>query len=146
MNLIIQPATETDSHPIKKLLDDNDLPTSDLDQSNVHLFIGLIDSKMAGVIGIEKRNNVGLLRSLAVEDSFKGQGVGRELTLKLIDLCTSDNIEKLFLLTMTAKKYFEKFGFVEIDRVEVPDEIKQTREFKDICPASSVVMYKELKS
>ena len=146
MNLIIQSATENDIDTIKKLLDDNNLPTTDIHQDNIQLFTGLIDNKIVGVIGLEKYKNVGLLRSLAVNDLYKNQRVGTRLTRQIFDLCASDNIDKLYLLTTTAEKYFDKFGFVKIDRIEAPDAIKQTREFKDICPISAVVMYKKLNN
>ena len=144
MYLIIQQATEKDLDAIKKLLDDNNLPTTDIHQDNIQLFIGLIDDKIMSVIGLEKYKNVGLLRSLAVTDLFKNQQVGSRLIRHIVDLCASEHIDKIYLLTTTADKYFVKFGFTKIERMEAPDILKQTREFKDICPVSAVLMYKSL--
>lgn len=144
MNLIIQQATEREFDAIKKLLDDNNLPTTDIYQDNIQLFIGLIDDKIMSVIGLEKYKNVGLLRSLAVTDLFKNQQVGSRLIRHIVDLCASEHIDKIYLLTTTAEKYFVKFGFTKIERMEAPDILKQTREFKDICPVSAVLMYKSL--
>jgi amino-acid N-acetyltransferase len=93
---------------------------------------------------LEKYNNVGLLRSLAVTDLFKNRQVGTRLIRHIFDLCASEHIDKIYLLTTTAEKYFIKFGFLKIDRSEAPDILKQTREFKDICPVSAVLMYKNL--
>ena len=144
MNLIIQQATERDLDAIRKLLDDNNLPTTDIHQDNVQLFIGLIDNKILSVIGLEKYKDIGLLRSLAVNDLFKNQQVGTRLIRHIFDLCVSEHIDKIYLLTTTAEKYFVKFGFTKIERMEAPDILKQTREFKDICPVSAVLMYKNL--
>jgi amino-acid N-acetyltransferase len=144
MNLIIKQATEREFDAIKKLLDDNNLPTTDIYQDNIQLFIGLIDDKIMSVIGLEKYKNVGLLRSLAVTDLFKNQQVGSRLIRHIVDLCASEHIDKIYLLTTTAEKYFVKFGFTKIERMEAPDILKQTREFKDICPVSAVLMYKSL--
>lgn len=144
MNLSIQPAEKPDLDMIKKLLDDNKLPTTDIYQDNVHFFVGCTDNGMIGVIGFEKYKNVGLLRSLAVKDPYKDQQIGTQLIKFLFNWCVSEQIDTLFLLTTSAEKYFTRFGFVDIDRHEVPDAIKQTREFKDICPVSAVVMYKKL--
>ena len=144
MNLIIKQATEREFDAIKKLLDDNNLPTTDIYQDNIQLFIGLIDDKIMSVIGLEKYKNVGLLRSLAVTDLFKNQQVGSRLIRHIVDLCASEHIDKIYLLTTTADKYFVKFGFTKIERIEAPDILKQTREFKDICPVSAVLMYKSL--
>jgi amino-acid N-acetyltransferase len=144
MNLIIKQATEREFDAIKKLLDDNNLPTTDIHQDNIQFFIGLIDDKIMSVIGLEKVKNIGLLRSLAVTDLFKNQQVGSRLIRQIFDLCASEHIDKLYLLTTTAEKYFVKFGFTKIERMEAPDILKQTREFKDICPVSAVLMYKKL--
>ena len=144
MNLKIQQATERDLDAIKKLLEDNNLPTTDIHQDNIQFFIGLMDDKIMSVIGLEKYNNVGLLRSLAVTDLFKNLQVGSRLIRQIFELCASEHIDKLYLLTTTAEKYFVKFGFLKIDRIEAPDILKQTREFKDICPLSAVLMYKNL--
>ena len=144
MDLIIQQATEKDLDVIKKLLDDNNLPTTDIHQDNIQFFIGFIDDKIMSVIGLEKYNNVGLLRSLAVNDLFKNQQVGTRLIRHIFDLCASEHIDKIYLLTTTAEKYFVKFGFTKIERIEAHDILKQTREFKDICPVSAVLMCKKL--
>ena len=144
MNLIIQQATDKDLEAIKKLLDDNNLPTTDIHQDNIQLFIGLMDDKIMSVIGLEKYENVALLRSFAVSDLFRNQQVGTRLIRQIFDLCASEHIDNLFLLTTTAEKYFLKFGFLKTERIEAPDILKQTREFKDICPASAVLMYKKL--
>ena len=60
----------------------------------------------------------------------------------MFDFCSSEKIEQLYLLTTTAEKYFYKFGFQAIDRVDVPKEILQTKEFKDICPLYAITMYR----
>ena len=46
----------------------------------------------------------------------------------------------LFLLTTTAERYFPSFGFHEVARDAVPDDIKATAEFREACPASATVM------
>ena len=144
MNLIIKQATDREFDIIKKLLDDNNLPTTDIYQDNIQFFIGLINDKIMSVIGLEKYKDSGLLRSLAVNDLFKNQQVGTRLIQHLFNLCVSEHIDKIYLLTTTAENYFVKFGFLKIDRIEAPDILKQTREFKDICPLSAVLMYKNL--
>ncbi len=144
MNLIIKSAKQEDLESIIKLLSDNNLPMIDIKQDNIQLFIGLLNNKIISSIGLENYKSIGLLRSLAVKDSFKGQQIGAKLVWQMIDFCKIEKVSKLYLLTTTAEKYFDKFGFIKIDRLEVPDIIKQTREFKDICPVSAVVMYKNM--
>ena len=84
------------------------------------------------------------MRSLAVKDTFKNQKIGERLVKHLLNFSSAEKIEELYLLTTTAEKYFEKFGFQKADRFKIHETIKQTREFKDICPVSAVVMYKKI--
>jgi len=146
MNLIIQPAKKSDLKEITKLLLDNQLPTTDITENTVQLFVGLINNEIIGVIGLEKYKPFGLLRSLAVSDEYKNHKIGEKLIKYLFDFCFSDKIEELYLLTTTAEKYFSKFGFQKIEREKVPEVIKQTKEFKDICPVSAVVMHKKFSN
>lgn len=60
----------------------------------------------------------------------------------MFDYCTYEKTEQLYLLTTTAEKYFYKFGFQAINRVDVPEVISQTKKFQDICPLSAVAMHK----
>lgn len=144
MDLIIKPANKENLNAIFKLLLDNKLPTVDLKEDYVDLFVGLINDNVVASIGLERYNGIGLLRSLAVSDEFKNQKIGDKLMIQLFNLCNTDKIDELYLLTTTAEKYFEKYGFCKIDRNNTPDTIRQTHEFKDICPVSAVVMCKKL--
>lgn len=144
MILKIQPATENDLKEIKSLLTVNQLPTEDINEKSVQLFISIFNNELIGTIGIEKYNQIGLLRSLAVKDEYRNQKVGEKLVNFLFDYCKGEQIRELYLLTTTAEKYFERIGFQKIDRNNVPEIIMQTREFKDICPVSAVVMHKKL--
>lgn len=49
-------------------------------------------------------------------------------------------MKELYLLTITAKKFFKKVGFDEIKRTLVPSVIQNTTEFKDLCPSSATCM------
>lgn len=56
----------------------------------------------------------------------------------------SRNVRRLFLLTTTADQFFARHGYSQIAREEVPNSIRSTREFAEICPASSILMVKSL--
>ena len=144
MNLIIQHTKNSDLKEITNLLLDNQLPTADITEDSIQLFVGLIKNEIVGTIGLETYKPIGLLRSLAVKDVYKNHKMGEKLVKHLFDFCISNDMEDLYLLTTTAEKYFSKFGFQKIDRRKVPEVIMQTKEFKDICPVSAVVMHKRL--
>ncbi len=126
------------------LLEDNNLPSSDIKDLNLESFFGLyIDDTLEGIVGLEVYGELSLLRSLAV-NSKKSSGIGSILLEHIDSFSKSKNINTLYLLTTTADKYFLKKGFIIIDKKEAPKIIQNTKEFNSICPDSSIFMKKEL--
>lgn len=142
--MIIERSVKSDLESIKTLLLDNNLPIDDLDDEGIQLFVARIGNSIVGVIGLEKYGPIGLMRSLVVRDLNKNQKIGEKLIHHLLKISHRVEIQELYLLTTTAEKYFEKFDFKRIVRELVPDSIKNTKEFADICPESAVIMKKEL--
>jgi amino-acid N-acetyltransferase len=53
-------------------------------------------------------------------------------------------IRRLVLLTETAASFFERLGYAVIDRQSVGAAVKESAEFRSLCPASAVCMTKSL--
>lgn len=98
----------------------------------------------AGVAGIEKHGRYGLLRSVAVAPGARGKGVAQRLVRDRLEWAASEGLVAVYLLTTTAEAYFVKLGFERVAREDVPAEIRASREFASMCPASSVVMRREV--
>lgn len=143
MEIIIRKAAENEYRAIIHLLASNALPTADIYEKNITLFVGLIDNEIVATIGIELYGNEALLRSLCVKEGFKNLQLGQKMLSYLLSFCATEKIETLYLLTTTAERYFVRYGFEKIMRDETPKSIQNTREFQDICPASAIIM--ELK-
>jgi amino-acid N-acetyltransferase len=62
------------------------------------------------------------IRSLAVQPEYEGRGIGRALAKSVISEAESFKTRKIFTLTYEPG-FFEKFGFKEIDRAELPLKI-----------------------
>lgn len=140
MEMTLRKATENEYRAIIHLLASNQLPTADIYEKNITLFVGLVESEIVATIGIETYGNEALLRSLCVKEIFKNQKLGEKMLSYLLNFCETENIRTLYLLTTTAEHYFERYGFEKITRNETPPTIQQTREFQDICPSSAVIM------
>ncbi|MFK5856434.1 MAG: arsenic resistance N-acetyltransferase ArsN2 [Bacteroidota bacterium] len=140
----IEPLIKSDIEKVKTLLVENNLPVNDIDKIAVQLFVVKAKNKIIGVIGIENYSTIGLLRSLAVSDNYKNLKIGAELVDYIIGYCSTNKMQELYLLTTTAEKYFVKFGFNIMERENIPDLIKKTSQFADICPASAIIMKKHL--
>jgi amino-acid N-acetyltransferase len=126
------------------LLQSEKLPVSDLPDSLDNFLVMLNNEEVIGIAGVEFYGNYGLLRSLAVKQTHRGAGIAGELMSRIAHLSISKGLTHLYLLTETAPEYFEKKGFVKIDRGDAPAEIRQSSEFSHVCPASAIVMIKKL--
>lgn len=127
------------------LLESTGLPSSDLtDEMIEHFFFVGPPSAPRGLVGVEMFGEHALLRSLVVASSERSNGVGSALLDHAESYARSKSVRRLFLLTTTAEAFFARHGFVPMAREVVPHSIRSTREFAEICPASSILMVKSL--
>lgn len=128
-----------------RLLESTGLPSSDLtDEMLEHFFFVGSPSAPRALVGLEIISEHALLRSLVVAPSERSNGMGSALLDHAESYARSRSVRRLFLLTTTAEKFFARLGYARIAREEVPDAIRSTREFAEICPASSILMVKTL--
>lgn len=133
-------AQESDLEAITQLLKINNLPHSDLRESQVDFIVATDMDRIIGCIGVEKYGHEGLLRSFAVEPGQQNKGIGRQLYKQLLAHAANNQITRLHLLTNTAKDYFSKVGFGLANRQDAPENISKSREFAGLCPVSSTYM------
>lgn len=135
-------ANEVHRPEIVRLLAAENLPTEDLPTPLDHFLIAMIKEKVAGVIGLEKHEEYGLLRSMVVDKSFRNQQIAQELVKALEDYALKQGIKELYLLTLTAADYFVKKGYEYISRNDSPKILQSTSEFTHSCPATAQMMKK----
>ena len=133
-------ATEADLTGIEHLLNASDLPTAGIAEALCGFLVAEANGQIVGVVGMEYCGAFGLLRSTAVAPEWRGRGLARQLVTRIIADAESRGIRALYLLTTTAETYFPSFGFQTTTRDTVPNEIRETGEFKGACPASATVM------
>ena len=128
-----------------RLLEASDLPTSDLTDAHMpdFFYVGSPGAPV-GLVGVELRGENALLRSLAVASEHRGSGIGGALVETAESHARARGAEALFLLTTTAERFFKSRGYVPADRATAPQAIRTSREFADLCPASSAFLVKQL--
>jgi amino-acid N-acetyltransferase len=121
------------------------LPTADLTDAHMKDFFycGPAASPV-GLVGIEICGDCALLRSLAVAAASRSSGLGRALVIHAEEHARASGASSLYLLTTTAETFFQRLGYVAAPRETAPPGVRQSREFADICPASSAFMVKHL--
>jgi len=61
------------------------------------------------------------IRSLIVEKTFRGTGIGGKIVKKLLEEAKSLKLKDIFTLTYE-KEFFEKLGFCEIPKESLPEQ------------------------
>lgn len=97
-----------------------------------------------GVGGVEVHGSVGLLRSMVVRESMRGNGYGGAICEGLEVEARAAGVECLYLLTTTAVGFFEERGYERVDREQAPGVIRETTEFVALCPSSAACLRKSL--
>jgi len=64
---------------------------------------------------------LGEIRSLGVDKEFQGRGIGKLLVNELLNEAKSYGLKEVLVLTYK-KDFFEKLGFIEIDKEAIPDK------------------------
>lgn len=112
---------------VKLLLREYKLPYEDIDEHFTHFILARKEEKIVGAIGLEIYGNIGLLRSFVVDKALRNKKIGDTLILSLFNYSFEQGIKTLYLLTITAEKYFLKYEFQVENKDNLPKLIKQTK-------------------
>jgi len=141
---VIAPATQRDLPGVRALLEQLQLPLAGVDQHLSTMLVAREGERIVGSAALELYADGALLRSVAVEPRVQGRRLGHQLTEAALRLAASRGVQTVFLLTTTAERFFPRFGFEPIARDDVPQSVRESVEFTSACPASAVVMRKQL--
>jgi amino-acid N-acetyltransferase len=137
---MIRRAVSADLGRIETLLGDAHLP---LDGARAAFDVGFVaedGQTIVGAVALEMYPDTALLRSLVVDRTAQGHGVGGRLVQAAIDEAQRRGVDAIYLLTTTADHFFPRFGFVAVDRSSMPASIQGSIEFQSACPASAIAM------
>src|SRR5688500_18290631 len=114
----ILPASSDDLRDILDLLSELQLPHAGVAENVGGFLVARNEqSRLVGIIGLERYGNTALLRSAAVAPEYQKSGLGSRLTEDLLARATSEGVEKVVLLTATASDFFaRRFGFCRTTR------------------------------
>ena len=136
--------TAAEAEIIRDLLERSGLPTGDLGTARPEFVVATRDGGIVGIGALEHFGSAALLRSVAVEAQSRGSGVGRLIVEELERRARTANISELILLTLTAADFFGRLGYNTKERGAVPPAVRESAEFRSLCPASAVCMAKSI--
>ena len=146
MALIIDTARDADLPAVLALLERAGLPPDGLSDHVATTLVARDAGSIVGSAALELYGPAALLRSVAVDQTWRGQRLGQKLTRAALDLARQHGVDTVYLLTETATDFFPRFGFQPIARADVAPAVQQSVEFTSACPASAAVLALDLAS
>ncbi len=143
----IRPAESRDCDAIARLLSASKLvPLDETAQFGPQYVVAVTaDGTLVGVAGYERYETDILLRSVVVAESWRSTGIGARLTADRIAHAKAHGCEAAYLLTDTARGYWERHGFLKIDRQTAPEAVTRSNEWSAACPLSATAMFRSLR-
>ena len=147
----LMPATPDDRAELEALLTAAKLPLDGLDDAFPDRFvIARQDGVMIGAAGLEHWKNAGLLRSVVVAESHRGQGLGEALVADRVawasTILTDGEVQamaSICLLTTSAEGFFGRIGFTKIERSELPEPLQASTQTKlSECSTAVAMMHR----
>lgn len=146
-NITITDASPDDLRDVLNLLSVVQLPDDGVAE-NISGFLVARDesSRLVATIGLERHGDTGLLRSAAVDPEYQGCGIGSRLTENLLERATKNGVERVVLLTSTAREFFaRRFGFCEAARTGFDKDLAASSEWNLPRCSSAVCMSLDLR-
>ena len=141
MMLRAEPARPHDLRGALELLGRAELTDQDVSEGWGHYFVVREDDgRVVGVAGLELHGEDGLLRSVAVDPDYRGQGLAAALIEAVLQRAGRVGLRSVYLLTTSARDYFARRGFAECPRDAAPDAIRESWEFRTGCPKTAAFM------
>jgi amino-acid N-acetyltransferase len=138
----IAPARAGEREEVVALLEGCALPPAGIDDHFPRAFLVARgdDGALLGAAGVEIHGGAGLLRSVAVAEAARGQGLGERLSRAAMELAAERGVREMYLLTTGAEGYFPRLGFVRVAREEMPASLGASEQLRGACPATAIAM------
>jgi len=139
-----RPASADDLLAIRALLERAGLPTSDLISARPEFVAIHENGNLVAAGALQRFGSSALVRSVVVSPGRRGTGLGASIVSELERIAREAKVARLILLTQTADKFFARHGYRAIERSAAPGDVRESEEFRSLCPTSAVCMAKVL--
>lgn len=140
----LRPGTPDDRAAVVALVESEGLSADGIHAGLAGFMVAEEEGRVIGVAGLERYEDFGLLRSVAVAGDRRGLGLGARLTGAVVDQARRERLVSVYALTTTAIAYFPRLGFEVIERSQVPEPVRASPEFTSMCPESATALRKSL--
>jgi N-acetylglutamate synthase-like GNAT family acetyltransferase len=121
------------------------LPADDIDDPYVLLWrFETHEDVPVGFGGLEIYGYDALLRSIVTLPPLRQVGMGAAIVAALEGEAHARRCGKVYLLTTSQADFFARLGYAPCRRDDVPEAIRESRQFATLCPADATPMVKQL--
>lgn len=138
--MTIESACDAHLPAVLELLETSGLPLEGVPEGWANWVVAHVGGRIVGCAGLEVYAEAGLMRSVAVASSHRGQRIAAQLVEQLLARAKELALDRVYLLTTGAQAYFERHGFIRVPRHSVTGSIADSWEFRCGCPATATVM------
>lgn len=129
-----------DVEAVTHLLTSNELPAEDIEPHIEDFLLARHGGYLIATAGLERCGSDALLRSVCVDHRYRNQGIASELCNQIEAYAMNNGVDRVFILTTTARQFFGNRGFSNCERASVPQKIAATLEFRSLCPSTAICM------
>jgi len=121
------------------------LPADDLGDARVLVWrFEAIEGTPVGFGGLEIFGRDALLRSLVTLPPLRQVGMGAAMVAMLETEARALKSHAIYLLTASGTDFVARLGYATCACSDVPQAVRSSRQFAELCPASAVAMVKRL--
>ncbi len=139
-----RPAGNADVRAIEELVSSSGLNAAGTEQRLATTIVSAVNGSLDATACVEDFGTTGLLRSVAVRQDLRGQGLGLLIVAAALQDARRRGIHQVALFTESAGPFFERLGFRPVERTELPALIQESAQAAGECPASAAAMSLDL--
>ena len=135
----IQEAATAHYQQLAELLEKNQQSTQDILAPDTRYWLAQeTGGRTIGTIGIELGNDSILLRSLGVLLPWRRHGAGGALINRALESGRQMDFKKAYLFSRTAGKYWTRFGFYQVEVLEVVEALPDVPQVRHYIEADTI--------
>ena len=121
------------------------LPADDVGDARVLFWrFETVEDIPVGFGGLEIHSGDALLRSLVTLPPLRQSGMGAAMVAVLETEARALNCHAIYLLTAADAKFFGRLGYGPCARSDVPEAIRGSRQFAELCAPTAAAMVKRI--
>jgi amino-acid N-acetyltransferase len=130
--IALRSATPADLAAVVGLLEAAHLPPWQTEEHLHNFVVAEENGRVVGCGGFEAYPAAGaaLVRSMAVEESLRGSGLGRRILEWVMARSAAEGLTRLYLFTMGAHDFYLLFGFVDATLAEFPGPVRGSGQYQ----------------